>query len=84
MLNNHKVMRFMEQKTRCAVLKKALYGLKEAPRAWFSKIEAYFLKEKFEKCSSEPTLFVKNGKTAEVLIVSLYKSNCTRLQTHKR
>nr|GEW94605.1 peptidyl-prolyl cis-trans isomerase [Tanacetum cinerariifolium] len=41
-------------------LKKALYGLKQAQRAWFSKIEVYFLKEGFEKCSSEPTLFVKN------------------------
>ena len=30
-------------------LKKALYGLKQAPRAWYSHIEAYFLKEGFEK-----------------------------------
>ncbi|RVW42604.1 Retrovirus-related Pol polyprotein from transposon RE1 [Vitis vinifera] len=26
-------------------LKKALYGLKQAPRAWYSRIEAYFIKE---------------------------------------
>ncbi|PNX68054.1 hypothetical protein L195_g055961, partial [Trifolium pratense] len=26
-------------------LHKALYGLKQAPRAWYSKIEAYFIKE---------------------------------------
>ena len=31
-------------------LKKALYGLKQAPRAWYSHIEAYFMKEDFEKC----------------------------------
>jgi hypothetical protein len=30
-------------------LKKALYGLKQAPRAWYSRIEAYFMKEGFEK-----------------------------------
>lgn len=53
-------------------LKKALYGLKQAPRAWFSKIEAFFLEEKFEKCVSEPTLFVKNGENGDILIVSLY------------
>ncbi|GKB26996.1 retrovirus-related pol polyprotein from transposon TNT 1-94 [Tanacetum coccineum] len=53
-------------------LKKALYGLKQAPRAWFSKIDAYFSVQGFERCSSEPTLFVKTGKNAEVLIVSLY------------
>nr|GEW75857.1 putative RNA-directed DNA polymerase [Tanacetum cinerariifolium] len=36
-------------------LKKTLYGLKKAPKAWFSKIEAYFLKEGYEKCSSNDT-----------------------------
>uniref|UniRef100_A0A2N9FY74 Integrase catalytic domain-containing protein n=1 Tax=Fagus sylvatica TaxID=28930 RepID=A0A2N9FY74_FAGSY len=34
-------------------LKKALYGLKQAPRAWYSRIEAYFVKEGFE------SMFVK-------------------------
>lgn len=55
--------------------KKALYGLKQAqrasPRAWYSKIETYFLHKGFEKCSSEHTLFTKlvDGK---ILIISLY------------
>lgn len=52
-------------------LKKALYGLKQAPRAWYSKIEAYFCQQKFEKCSHEHTLFVKHTK-GKILIVSLY------------
>ena len=30
-------------------LKNALYGLKQAPRAWYSCIEAYFLKKRFSK-----------------------------------
>lgn len=52
-------------------LKKALYGLKQAPRAWYSKIEAYFVRENFERCPSEHTLFTKkNG--GKMLIVSLY------------
>ena len=54
-------------------LKKALYGLKQAPRAWYSKIEAYFVNERFERCDYEHTLFVKieeGGK--RFLIVSLY------------
>ena len=29
-------------------LKKALYGLKHAPRAWYNRIETYFLKEDFK------------------------------------
>ncbi|CAL9005605.1 unnamed protein product, partial [Prunus brigantina] len=53
-------------------LKKALYGLKQAPRAWFSRIEAHFISEGFEKCYSEHTLFIKTNKGGKILIVSLY------------
>lgn len=53
-------------------LKKALYGLKQAPRSWFSRIEAYFVKEGFEKCHSEHTLFVKASKEGKILIISIY------------
>lgn len=52
-------------------LKKALYGLKQAPRAWYSRIEGYFIKEGFERCNYEPTLFVKI-EGAKILIISLY------------
>ncbi|KAL0433268.1 UNVERIFIED_CONTAM: Retrovirus-related Pol polyprotein from transposon TNT 1-94 [Sesamum latifolium] len=53
-------------------LKKALYGLKQAPRAWYSPIEAYFLREGFQKCPYEHTLFVKLGEDGKMLIVCLY------------
>ena len=53
-------------------LKKALYGLKQAPRAWYSRIETYFVKEGFERCSCEHTLFIKTGDGGKILIVSLY------------
>ena len=53
-------------------LKKALYGLKQAPRAWFSRIEAHFFNEGFERCHSEHTLFTKTGREGKILIVSLY------------
>ena len=52
-------------------LKKALHGLKEAPQAWFSRIEAHFMSEGFEKCYSEHTLFIKTNKGGKILIVSL-------------
>jgi len=60
--NEHKVYK----------LKKALYGLKQAPRAWYSRIEAYFMKEGFEKCDYEHTLFTKTRKEGNILIISLY------------
>lgn len=50
---------------------KALYGLKQAPRAWFSRIEAYFIREGFVSSSSEQTLFIKR-KGGKILIVSIY------------
>ena len=53
-------------------LKRTLYGLKQAPCAWYSRIEAYFMKEGFEKCDYEHTLFIKTGKEGNVLIISLY------------
>ena len=53
-------------------LKKALYGLKQAPRAWYSRIESYFMKEGFNKCPHEHTLFVKRMNGGKMLIVCLY------------
>ncbi|GJY65031.1 retrovirus-related pol polyprotein from transposon TNT 1-94 [Tanacetum coccineum] len=53
-------------------LTKALYGLKQAPRAWYSKIEAYFVREGFARCSSEHTLFTKSKEGGKLLIVSVY------------
>ena len=53
-------------------LHKALYGLKQAPRAWFSRIEAYFVSNGFQKCSNEQTLFTKMSNESKILIVSIY------------
>lgn len=52
-------------------LKKALYGLRQAPRAWYSMIEGYFVREGFKKCYCEHTLFVKT-EGENCLIVNLY------------
>ena len=53
-------------------LKKTLYGLKQAPRAWYSRIEAYFLKEGFHKCPYEHTFFIKIEDKEKLLIVCFY------------
>jgi len=37
-------------------LKKALHGLKQAPRAWYSRIDGYLLGMGFNKCEAEPNL----------------------------
>ncbi|KAL5787161.1 hypothetical protein ACOSP7_004110 [Xanthoceras sorbifolium] len=53
-------------------LKKALYGLKQALRAWYSRIDAYFQKESFQKCPYEHTLYTKSRDEGKMLIVCLY------------
>lgn len=53
-------------------LKKALYGLRQELRAWYSKIKSYFAQENFMKCSHEHTFFLKNNSNGKMLIVSLY------------
>ena len=60
--NEHKVYK----------LRKALYGLKQAPRAWYSRIEAFFLKIGFKKCPFEQTLFIQIREGGKILIVCLY------------
>ena len=52
-------------------LRKALYELKQALRAWYNKIETYFLRNGFEIFFCEHTLFTKS-KGGKILIVSLY------------
>ena len=52
-------------------LKKALYGLKKAPRAWYSRIDTYFQQKGFQKSSSDPNLYIK-VIGSDILIVSLY------------
>lgn len=44
---------------------------KEAPRAWYSQIDAYFTDKGFRRSPSEPTLYIKQGQSG-MLIVSLY------------
>ncbi|KAG8493852.1 hypothetical protein CXB51_011146 [Gossypium anomalum] len=53
-------------------LKKTLYGLKQTPRAWYDRIDAYLSRLGFTKSISEPTLYVKKAGEETLLIVSLY------------
>ena len=53
------------------LLKKALHGLKQAFRTWYSKINDHLLSLGFERSLSETTLYIKH-KGNDILIVSLY------------
>jgi hypothetical protein len=52
-------------------LDKALYGLHQAPRAWYDTLSVYLLKNKFKRGAIDKTLFIKTeGK--EILLVQIY------------
>ena len=66
-------------------LRKALYDLKQGPRAWYGRIDGHFSKNGFQKCPSEPTMYVKSRGTCDTLFICLYlddliyTSNCDAL-----
>jgi hypothetical protein len=59
--SQHKVLR----------LRKALYGLRQAPRAWNSKLDASLTSLGFEKCPLEHALYRK-GDSNTFLLVGVY------------
>ena len=53
------------------LLRRALYSLKQASRAWYSKIDDHLVGLDFQKCQSELTLYVKHDGT-NTLVIFLY------------
>ena len=52
-------------------LNKALYGMKQAPRAWYSRIDSYLQQMWFQKSEADPNLyFIMVGD--DLLILPLY------------
>ncbi|GKF24672.1 retrovirus-related pol polyprotein from transposon TNT 1-94 [Tanacetum coccineum] len=52
-------------------LKKALYRLKQAPRAWYDMLYSFLISQDFSKGLVDPTLFIRrDGK--ELLLVQIY------------
>nr|GFA94477.1 retrovirus-related Pol polyprotein from transposon TNT 1-94 [Tanacetum cinerariifolium] len=52
-------------------LKKALYGLKHAPRAWYDKLSIFLLQNHFIKGTINPTLFIRRFHD-DILVVQVY------------
>ncbi|GKE38534.1 putative ribonuclease H-like domain-containing protein, partial [Tanacetum coccineum] len=73
----------------------ALYGLHQAPRAWYETLSAYLLENRFRRGTIDKTLFIKKDK-GDILLVQVYvddiifgftkKSLCTEFEQmmHKR
>ena len=52
-------------------LRKPLYGLKQAPREWYSKMDAFLISQKFERCKFDCNVYIKK-KEEFLLLVVLY------------
>lgn len=52
-------------------LQKALYGLRQATRSWYSKVHQYFIKMRFEHSSNEPTPYTKS-QASTYLFLCIY------------
>nr|GEZ34373.1 retrovirus-related Pol polyprotein from transposon TNT 1-94 [Tanacetum cinerariifolium] len=52
-------------------LKKALYGLEQAPRAWYDELSMFFLPNHFFKGTIDPTLFIRRIDD-DMLVVQVY------------
>ena len=48
-------------------LKRALYGLKQPPRAWYDRLIAYLTKHGFKRGSADTILFIRNDKNSFVV-----------------
>ena len=63
------IVKGMEEKV--YLLKRALYGLKRVPRAWYNRIDSHLLGLGFTESLSEFTLYFRKV-CDETLVVSLY------------
>ena len=64
-------------------LNKALYGLRQAPRAWNHKRNQILQELQFEKCAKEPSVYRKVVK-GELLVVAVYVYDLFVTGTSKR
>ncbi|KAE8221726.1 hypothetical protein CF326_g8509 [Tilletia indica] len=53
---------------RVCLLRRAIYGLKQAGRAWFDTLRAKLLSAAYKQVQSEPCLFVRFGKDGPVIL----------------
>ena len=60
------------QKHKVYMLKRELYGLNQAPRAWYNQIDFYLTKNGSHRSESEPKLYTKVNEQGKMLIVCLY------------
>ncbi|GJU97551.1 ribonuclease H-like domain-containing protein [Tanacetum coccineum] len=95
MSEEHAMISYINKQMRTNHKDKALYGLHQAPRAWYDTLSTYLLENGFRRGIIDKTLFIKKDK-GDILLVQVYvddiifgstkKSLCTEFESlmHKR
>ncbi|GJS64272.1 retrovirus-related pol polyprotein from transposon TNT 1-94 [Tanacetum coccineum] len=52
-------------------LKKAIYGLKQAPHAWYNMLSSFLISQHFSKGAVDPTLFTQQARN-NLLLIQIY------------
>ncbi|KAI3718887.1 hypothetical protein L6452_19772 [Arctium lappa] len=60
-----------EKSTHVYILDKALYGPKQAPRAWYDVLSTFLVKSGFSKGMVDTTLFIKKEK-GDIILIQIY------------
>ncbi|GJY31121.1 retrovirus-related pol polyprotein from transposon TNT 1-94 [Tanacetum coccineum] len=63
-------------------VKKALHGLRQAPRAWYEALSTYMLDNRFQRGKINKTLFIKSYK-GDILLVQVYVGDIISGSTKK-
>jgi len=64
------------QENQVYCLKKALYSLKQAPRAWNAQIDGYLHQNGFTKCPYEHVIYIKRNPQGEFIIIVIMLMIC--------
>ncbi|GJS19417.1 putative ribonuclease H-like domain-containing protein [Tanacetum coccineum] len=95
MFVNHQDFKIQTSLTEYTKLKKVLYGLHQAPRAWYETLSTYLFDNGFQRGKIDKTLFIRRDKD-DILVVQVYvddiifgsikKSLCTEFEKmmHKK
>nr|GFA14227.1 hypothetical protein [Tanacetum cinerariifolium] len=62
---------------------KALYGLHQAPRAWYETLATYLLENRFQRGTIDQTLFIQKQQK-DILLVQIYVDDIIFGKTNKR
>lgn len=57
------------------LLKKSLYGLKQSPRAWFSRFSDVILSMGFSRCQADHTCFTRTSSSGHRIFLLVYVDN---------